>query len=187
MRVSRQAEKGKQIRKTELLLQTLQAPPEIMTPEVITALMKDEITIEFHDSYRFNVMKILSRQLIPYFVRMIWQVVNAEEGSSFITSDSPVSIVNRAFSPPDETGIALVGTRVFCPPDSQHMLILQHPEYERSRTISPVEQIPDSILKDGRITAGCTCFCRWATTGGGHGGRASQPNLGVQATPASRA
>ena len=59
--------------------------------------MKGEIAIELNDSYRFNVMKILSRQLSPYFARMVWEIGKAEEGSSFITSDSPVSFVNKAF------------------------------------------------------------------------------------------
>ena len=95
IRVPRQAEIAKQILETEFLVQALHARPDIMTPEFITAIMKGEITIELNDSYRFNVMKIFSRQLSPYFARMVWEIGKAE-GSSFITSDSPVSFVNRA-------------------------------------------------------------------------------------------
>jgi Protein of unknown function (DUF4238) len=149
--VPRQAETAKYSIREVLLHLALQAPPDIIPGEAKTALMTGSIGIEIKDHFRFHFMKMASGVLIPYFARMEWEIVETEEGSSFITSDNPVSFVNIGSPPPLEPGIALVGTRVFFPLDSQHMLILWHPEYQANAALPPLEPIPDPVLADGRI------------------------------------
>jgi Protein of unknown function (DUF4238) len=123
----------------------------ILTPEVQAALMSGEIVISIKDHFRFSFMKMLTGTSVPYFARMVWEIVKADEGCSFITSDSPVSFGNRALPLPAEAGLAHVGTRVFFPLDSQHLLILSHPEFLDDPAISPLEIVPDPVLEDGRI------------------------------------
>lgn len=72
---------------------------------------------------------------------MEWEIVTAEAGSSFITTDSPVSLFNVACRPPAEPGIALAGTKVLFPLTSNDLLILRHPGHLRSRDL--LEVLPD--------------------------------------------
>jgi Protein of unknown function (DUF4238) len=82
---------------------------------------------------------------------MAWEVVEADEGCSFITSDSPVSFFNVAFLPPSEPGPGLLGTAVLFPMDSKHLLILRHPEYEPAGQRSPTERVAEDQERHGRI------------------------------------
>jgi hypothetical protein len=149
--VPRQAETAKHSIRDVLLHLALQAPPDSIPSEAKTALMTGAISIEIKDHFRFHFMKMASGVLIPYFARMEWEIVGTEEGSSFITSDSPVSFINVGCPPPLEPGIGLVGTQVFFPLDSQPILILWHPEYKDNTALPPLEPIPDPVLADGRI------------------------------------
>ncbi len=101
------------------------------------------------DSDRFNSMRTLTGILIPYFARMVWEVIKAEKGSYFITSDSPVTFLNEKFFPPTEPGIELYGTRVVYPISSQHLLLMKHPEYERGEK-GAVDALPPDITDDDR-------------------------------------
>jgi hypothetical protein len=143
LRVPRQAETAKQLLMTTLLLHG--------PSEVVSAIMRKEITVKVNDAFRFDFMRMLTGSLHPYFARMEWEVVKAKAGYFFVTSDSPVSFFNVALPPPHEPGPALVGTMVFFPLNSQHLLILQHPEYVGNKTVSPLETIPDPQLEKGRI------------------------------------
>jgi hypothetical protein len=151
IRVPRQAEAARLILTTQLRPLALEAPPEILTSEVKAAILRGEITFPIHDSFRFEFMKMVTGLFTPYFARMVWEIVKAEGGCSFVTSDSPVSFANEAVALPAEAGIAHVGTRVFFPLDSQHLLILSHPEYLDNPTIAPLEIVPDPVLGDGTI------------------------------------
>ena len=96
---------------------------------------RKNLTIEVSDDFRFNVMRMILGSLHPYFARMEWEVAPAGEGSSFITSDNPVSFSNIDIFPPFEAGIALVGAMVFFPLDPEHLLILRHPELINDQTV----------------------------------------------------
>jgi hypothetical protein len=71
---------------------------------------------------------------------MEWEVIEAESGSAFITSDSPVSFYNPACFPPNEPGVGLAGTFVLFPLSSRHLLLMRHPE---CRTHSPLHLLPE--------------------------------------------
>lgn len=104
-----------------------------------------------NDSFRLEFMKLVFGKFGPYFSRMIWEIVEASEGSWFITSDSPVSFWNQDFMPPLEPGIGLYGTVVFFPIDSGHLLILRHPEY-MDETKGSSEKLPKNLdFEDGEI------------------------------------
>jgi hypothetical protein len=151
IRVPRQAEDAKQTAREVLELLAHQAPSEIFPPEAKIALMRGEIVISIKDAFRFNFMKMVTMELILYLSRMVWEVSKAEEGYSFITSDSPVTFFNVACVPPVDAGLALVGTIVFFPLDSQHVLVLRHPESLGNPSISPLEIVPKPVWEDGRI------------------------------------
>lgn len=106
-------------------------------------------TITMKDSDRFNSMKTLSGVLISCFARMVWEVIEAEEGSCFITSDSPVTFLNEKFFPPTEPGIALYGTMVAYPISSKHLLLMKYPEYERGEK-GDVDALPPDIEDEDR-------------------------------------
>jgi hypothetical protein len=107
--------------------------------------------VSIKDSFRFDFMRMVSGNIGPYLARMIWEVVEAPEGSCFITSDSPVSFWNQDFMPPLEPGIALYGTVVFFPLDSKHLLILRHPEYMDGEKGASEALPKDLDYEDGRI------------------------------------
>jgi hypothetical protein len=138
--VPRQIEIAKHVTISMLLNRV---PPEIMTPELWDAIARGEITIQISDDFRFNVLKMTTGLFARFFLNMAWRVVKAEEGSSFITSDNPVTVIHADFSYPFEPGIGLGGTHVVFPLDSQYLLILSHPEYGNNTAIP--------LLANGRI------------------------------------
>lgn len=112
-------------------------------------LKTHEVSIK--DSFRFEFMRLVSGNIGPYLARMIWEIVEAPEGSCFVTSDSPVSFWNQDFMPPLEPGIGLYGTVVFFPLDSGHLLVLRHPEY-MDETKGASEKLPKKLdFEDGKI------------------------------------
>jgi hypothetical protein len=126
-------------------------PHGSMDPEFCDAIARGEITINITEDFRFNVMMMASGLFARFFLNMAWQVVKAEEGCSFITSDNPVTFIHPDFSYPFEPGIALTGTHVVFPLDSQYLLIMSHPEYKCNTALPPLEPISDRVLADGRI------------------------------------
>lgn len=122
--------------------------------------------IVVNDSFRFDYMRTMHDFFVPYFSRMVWTIVTAKNGASFITSDSPVSFYNDSVLPPSEPGIALYGTRVLFPITKKHLLILTHPEFE-SRERSATEQIVEEVsIRDSTIEvrSGAICGGEFVTT-----------------------
>ena len=121
-------------------------------PELARALLSGKI--EVTDTFRFDFMRMLNGKLSPYFGRMSWKIFEASEGSSFITTDSPVTFYNKDFLPPTEGGLALVGTSVCFPIDTKHMLVMSHPEYIGGKCKSPSDVIQEPEKKDRGIPLG---------------------------------
>ncbi len=143
IRVSKQAKIAKEIFRSVLLQH---APTE-----VVDAVRKREVLLTIKDSARFDFMKMAIGQFHPWFARMEWQVIEAAAGSSFITTDNPVSFLNQQFLPPSEPGIALLGTVVLFPLTSRHLLILRHPEFLTQSDVDLVLRIPEPEVEDGVI------------------------------------
>lgn len=151
LRVPRQAKDAKRIARDIVEYIALQAPSSMVPPEAKIALMKGEIVISIKDAFRFNFMKMFTADLALYFSYMAWEVSEAPDGCSFITSDSPVTFFNVACVPPIDAGLALVGTIVFFPLDSQLVLVLRHPEYIDNPSIDPLKIVPKPEWEDGKI------------------------------------
>jgi hypothetical protein len=143
IRVPRQADAAKELLKAHVHLQLM------ATPQGRDALQSCTVVIK--DSFRFDFMRIVAGITIPYITRMVWEIFEAGEGSTFITSDSPVTLFNPDFPPPTEPGVGLYGTSLLFPLDCKHMLVMSHPEYlMEERTAS--EALPrDLQLEDGKI------------------------------------
>ncbi len=101
------------------------------------------------ESARFDYMRWMNGNLHPWFARMEWEVIEAEKGAVFITTDSPVSLYNPECPPPAEAGIALAGTKVLFPLSSRTLLLMRHPE---CRSEHPLKVLVDPMLGDGVIS-----------------------------------
>lgn len=145
IRVPRQAEAAR-----DLFIQfSLANLPRELADVLLDGLLKGRIKTT--ESLRLEAMRMGIGKLHPLFRRMAWEVVEAEDGCSFVTSDSPVSFVNRAFVPPNEPGPGLLGTAVIFPIDAKHLLIMRHPEYAPDGQKSPIERVPESQERHGGI------------------------------------
>lgn len=143
VRVPRQADMAKALAKTAIALEMKK------TPKGREALKYGKIVIK--DSFRFEFMRIVHGTLTPYFSRMIWELIEAEQGTSFITSDSPVTFYNAEFLPPTEPGIALYGTFVLFPINRRFLLVMRHAEYESGEK-GATEALPSDLdIEDGVI------------------------------------
>lgn len=143
IRVPRQADTAKSLAKTAVTYEILK------TKKGREVLKHAKVVIK--DSVRFDFMKAVHGSLSPYFSRMIWEIVEAEEGASFVTSDSPVTFYNVDFIPPAEPEAGLFGTIVFYPIDKKHMLIMRHPEYESGEKEAS-DTLPKGLdIEDGVI------------------------------------
>ena len=100
----------------------------LKAPEGQEALKYAEVVMK--DSFRFDFMKMVQGSMTPYLSKMIWELIEAEHGTSFITSDSPVTFFNADFLPPTEAGVALYGTIVLFPVNKKFLLKMHHSEYE---------------------------------------------------------
>ncbi|MES2106826.1 MAG: DUF4238 domain-containing protein [Pseudomonadota bacterium] len=109
------------------------------------------VRIEIKDSFHVEFMRVTHGLLSPYFSRMIWEVVEAEPGSSFITTDSPVTFFNADFIPPAEPGVALYGTIVLFPINKRYLLLMTHPEYKKQQKKSSDVLPPDLQIEDGFV------------------------------------
>lgn len=143
VRVPRQAAVAKQLLMSTILLNS--------PPNVAAAIVKGDIRIKINDGFRFDFMRMLIGKFHPYFERMEWQIVEAENGCGFITSDSPVTFYNMEFVPPAEPGLGLLGTMVFFPVNSRYLLVMRHPEYQGQERNVATDRIPDPKSEDVKI------------------------------------
>jgi hypothetical protein len=97
-----------------------------------------ELTME--DSARFDYMRMALGTIQPWLGRMEWEIFEAEKGSSFITTDSPVSFYNPACLPPAEAGFGLAGTIVLFPLSSSKILLLRHPECRSKEPLTVLDE-----------------------------------------------
>lgn len=141
VRVPKQARTASQLIESSIFTQA--------DPDFLKAYLGGQITIS--ESARFEYMRQLSGKIIPYFARMKWDIVRASKGSSFTTTDSPVSFYNPEFLPPAEAGLRLVGTKVLFPLSSELILIMRHPEYGIDSGVSPKQLIPEPENRDDGI------------------------------------
>ena len=139
IRVPRQAAWG-----TELMRQFIL---QKIGPDLRSELEANRLRLTMKESARFDFMRAVLGTLHPMFSRMEWTVVEAEAGSAFITTDSPVSFVNEAITPPEEGGLGLAGTIVLFPLSSRHLLFMRHPE---CGSLKPLQAVPRSDKKAGR-------------------------------------
>jgi Protein of unknown function (DUF4238) len=143
IRVPRQAATAKALIRNTFL--------RMAPPAAAKAIASGEFQLEIKDAARFDYMRILVGSLSPWFGQMEWEVFAAEDGASFITTDSPVSFYNPFVPPPAEPGIGLAGTVVFFPLSSRHTLLMRHPEYKNRSFTSPLELLPTPSHEDGVI------------------------------------
>lgn len=143
VRVPRQAERAKALMRDTIL--------RLAPPDIIADIQAGKFQLTMKKSARFDYMRMMVGQLHPWFARMEWEVIEAEKGSTFVTTDSPLSLYNAACPPPAEAGIALAGTIVLFPLDSRHLLIMRHPEYRKTPSISRLKILPDPIRGDGLL------------------------------------
>jgi hypothetical protein len=134
IRVPRQAEQAKSLLQKTIL--------SLAPQEAVEAILKGDVKLEIKDSFRIEFIRMAVGLFHPWFARMKWRVIEAGDGSSFVTTDSPVTFFNRAFDPPAEPGIGLAGTIVLFPLSSKYLLTMEHPEYLK-RGMSPLTLLPE--------------------------------------------
>jgi len=141
IRVPRQAETAKQLMRETIL--------RLAPVHISDSIHNGEYQLTMKESARFDYMRWMVGYLHPWFARMEWEVIEAEEGAAFITTDSPVSFYNPECPPPAEAGIALAGTKIFFPLSSRAMLLMRHPE---CRSEHPLKVLADPTLCDGVVS-----------------------------------
>lgn len=144
VRVPRQAKMAMLLMRDALL--------SLVSPDIIADIHAGGLQLTMKKSARFDYMRNMVGQFHPWFSRMEWEVIEAEKGSAFITTDSPVSFYNVNCRPPSEAGIALAGTMVLFPLDSHHLLVMRHSEYRKDPDRSPLKVLPDPIRGDGLLS-----------------------------------
>lgn len=144
IRVPRQSEMAKELMRETIL--------RLVPPEAAAAINAGEVLLYMKDSARFDYMRMVIGELNPWFGRMEWEVVEAESGSAFITTDSPVSLYNAKLPPPAEAGLALAGTIIFFPLSSHHALLMRHPEYRTDPKMSAKVVLPDPPDEDIKLS-----------------------------------
>ena len=130
-RVPRQAAWAKELMRATIL--------RLAPADIAEQIESGVFQLTMKNSARFDYMRMAVGTLHPWLARMEWEVFDAEAGSSFITTDSPVSFYNPAFPPPAEAGIGLAGTKVFFPLSSRKLLLMRHPE---CRSMPPLTVLP---------------------------------------------
>lgn len=144
IRVPRQFDMAKTLMRETLM--------QHMPPEAAVLIRAGKATLSIENPARFEYMRTLVGRFFPWFGVMKWEICQAEEGASFVTTDSPLSLYNPAVPPPAEPGIALAGTKVFFPLDSRHVLLLRHSGYRTKSEMSPLTVLPEPSVKDGWIS-----------------------------------
>ena len=140
IRVPRQAAQAMEMMRTSIL--------NCLSPDLLKQMREEGFQLSMKDSARFDYMRMVSGTIYPWLCRMEWEVVSAEQGSSFLTSDSPVSFFNPQIMPPAEAGLGLAGTVVLYPLSSMHLLIMRHAE---GRTLDALDVLPVPEDRDYRI------------------------------------
>lgn len=144
IRAPRQADAAKaQMRATVLRL----APSE-----TAAAIRRGHVLLVIKDSARFDYWRMANGKLYPWFCRMEWEIVAAEAGASFVTTDSPVSLYHPQTPPPAEPGLALLGSVVLFPLSSRHALLMRHPEVARGADMSALTVLPDPPPEPARLS-----------------------------------
>lgn len=118
--------------------------------DIVADIQAGLFELTMNKSARFDYMRMMVRQFSPWFARMEWEVTEAEEGSAFVMTDSPVSFYNAGCPPPAEAGIGLTGTLVLFPLSSRYLLVMRHPEYRNNPNMSRLDVLPDPILGEDR-------------------------------------
>lgn len=144
IRVPRQAETAKALMRDAIL--------RLSPPDIAADVHAGKFQLTMKKSARFDYMRMMVGQLHPWFAYMDWEVIEAEKGSAFVTTDSPLSFYNAACPPSPEAGIARAGTIVLFPLSSRHLLILRHPEYRKNPSISRLQVLPDPIHEDRLVS-----------------------------------
>lgn len=141
IRVPRQAATGVGLMRSAII--------SSLPDDTLTELLSGRMQLSMKNSARFDYMRLAIGKIHPWLARMEWEVIAAEPGSAFLTSDSPVCFYNPKIPPPAEAGVGLAGTIVFFPICSSHLLLMRHPE---CRTLDPLVLLPDPPSEDRQIS-----------------------------------
>ena len=144
IRVPRQSDMAKALIRETLL--------RLAPPEAAAEIRAGRFLLTIKDSARFEYMRTLLGKLQTWFGRMEWEIVRAEDGASFVTTDSPVSLYNPATPPPAEPGLALTGTVVFFPLDSTHVLLMRHSKIRTEEGMSPLTVLEEPCVENDQIS-----------------------------------
>ncbi|MDO8927109.1 MAG: DUF4238 domain-containing protein [Sideroxyarcus sp.] len=132
IRVPRQAALAKDLMRETIL--------RLAPADITTQINSSAFQLTMKDSARFDYMRMAIGSIHPWLARMEWEIIEAEAGSSFITTDSPVSFYNSACPPPAEPGVGLAGTIVFFPLSSRKLLLMRHPECRSAKPLTVLEK-----------------------------------------------
>lgn len=132
IRVPRQAAWGTNLMRENILRH--------ISDDIGAKIESGEFQLTMADSVRFDFMRFAIGTIHPWLARMEREIFEAVAGSSFITTDSPVSFYNPACPPPAEAGISLAGTIVFFPLSSRKLLLMRHPECRTSMPLTPLSE-----------------------------------------------
>ena len=155
IRVPRQAEMAKALIRETLL--------RLAPPEAAAEIRAGRVLLTIKDSARFEFMRTLLGKLQTWFGEMEWEVVRAEDGANFVTTDSPVSLYNLAFRPPAEPGLGLAGTVVFFPLDSRHVLLMRHSEFSTQERVSPLTVLEEPCVENDQNSISISHGLEWNT------------------------
>ena len=124
---------------------------QLAPPEAVDAILRGEVRLTIKDSSRFDFMPMTIGQVHPWLGKMEWEVIEAERGASFLTTDNPVSYYNARFPPPSEPGLGLAGAIVLFPLTSRYLLVMRHPELLENRDVDLSLKLPEPQVEDGVI------------------------------------
>ena len=88
-------------------------------PEFADGFREGLWRVQMKDEFRFDVLhEIIKSGKIPAFLsQMVWNVWDAPNGYTFVTSDNPVTIFNHSLRPPEVAGNRLSGINTALPLD----------------------------------------------------------------------
>lgn len=121
-----------------------------LEPSVAAQVISGKLKMDVRESFRFDAMRGASGVLVRYYQNMNWQIGVAEEGSTLITSDNPVTFFNVNYPPPHVPGLGRLGTVVMFPIDRTHLLTLTHKGFDGD-SANASDMIPEPELFDGAI------------------------------------
>lgn len=151
IRVPKQDRIAKELLKTELIFDAINNNDVSLVPQLLSG------NIKIKDSCRFDFMKMATGTISPYLTRMIWEIISAPDGYSFVTSDNPILFLNRDFPPPrnfpplQEPLVAQIGTIVIFALSPKHLLHLRHPENVKDMKLSHSTLLEDVKMESGFI------------------------------------